>query len=159
MREWAFTTRWEPSSENPDRHFVVGMYPAPRQEVASSEAQFRTYPIRIGDSVSHILLIHPEPDATLEAIWEEHRSGFGRVALVSQAHARRRTLCTVGRTSDGSIELQAVPVSGNAALSGVTPEMGPFELARFFRRMHPDQAFLTGDVLAEGGTCLLLQSI
>jgi hypothetical protein len=104
-------------------------------------------------------LIHPDPDVTLEAIREEYASGFGRVFLVSEAHARRRTLCTAGRTSDGGIELQAVPVSDNSAVSGVIPEMGPGELARFFRRLHPDQQFLAGEVLAERGTCLLLQSL
>lgn len=158
MREWALSTRWEPSSENPDRHFVVGMYP-PGQESASPDVRFRTYPIRTGDSVSHVLLIHPDPDVTLEALWEEYRSGFGRFSLVSEAHPRRRTWCTAGRTSDGGIELRAVPVSGNAALSSLTPDMGPPELARVFHRINPDQAFLAGEVLAEGGTCLLLQPL
>ena len=158
MREWAFSTRWEPSSENPDRYFTVGMY-SDKQEVASSEVQFGTYPIRTGGSVSHILLIHPDPDVTLEAIREEYASGFGRVSLVSEAHARRRTLCTAGRTSDGGIELRAVPVSDDSPVSRVIPEMGLLELAGFFRRLHPDQQFLAGEVLAERGTCLLLQSL
>jgi hypothetical protein len=158
MREWAFSTRWEPSSENPDRYFTVGEYFDP-QEVASSEVRFRTYPIRTGGSVSHLLLIHPDPDVTVEAIQEEYGSGLGRVSLLSEAHTRRQTLCTAGRTSDGGIELQAVPVSDNPAVSGVTPEMGPVELARFFRRLHPDQQFLAGEVLEESGTCLLLQSL
>ena len=158
MREWAFSTRWEPSSENPDRFFTVGNYFDPKK-AGPSEVRFLTYPVWSGGSVSHILLIHPDPDVTLEAIREEIASGFGRVSLVSEAHARQRTLCTAGRTSDGGIELRAVPVSDNPALSSVTPEMGPVELARFFRRIHPDQQFLAGEVLGESGTCLLLQSL
>ena len=158
MREWAFSTRWEPSSENPDRYFTVGKY-FDRQETAPSEVGFRTYPIRTGGSVSHVLLIHPDPDVTLEALWEEHASGLGRVSLVSEAHVRRRTLCSAGRTSDGGIELRVVSVSDNDAVSGVTPAMGPWELAPTFHRLNPDQEFLAGEVLGESGTCLLLQSL
>jgi hypothetical protein len=158
MREWAFSTRWEPSFENPDRYFTVGKYFDP-QKAGPSEVRFGTYPIWTGDSVSHILLIHPDPDVSLEALWEEYRSGFGRVSLVSEAHARRRTLCTAGRTSDSGIELRAVPVSENPALSSLTPEMGPHELASIFHRIHPGQQFLAGEVLEESGTCLLLQTL
>lgn len=158
MREWAFSTRWEPSSENPDRFFTVGNYSDP-EGAGPTEVRFGTYPIRTGGSVSHILLIHPDPEVTLEAIREEYASGFGRVSLVSEAHVRRRTLCTAGRTAKGGIELRAVPVSDYPTLSSVTPEMGPHELAPIFRRLHPDQQFLAGEVLAERGTCLLLQSM
>lgn len=158
MREWALSTRWEPSSENPDRFFTVGKYFDP-QKAGPTEVRFGTYPVRTGETVSHILLIHPDPDVTLEAIREEHASGLGRVSLVAEAHVRRRTLCTAGRTSDGGIELRAVPVSDDPALSSLTPEMGPHELAPILHRIHPNQEFLAGEVLGESGTCFLLQTL
>lgn len=167
MREWAFSTKWEPAPGQPDRVFYVGMGsrdPDSAQRLARSPQgasrwlSIRSYPIRKPGIVLHVLMLHPDPGISLEVLKERFGSGLGPASLVAETRTQGPTLCTVGQTEDGTLVLRADPLPADSEILDADQwSIGPDRLADLAHTIRPELAWLGGDLLQEGGTCVLMR--
>jgi hypothetical protein len=160
LRDWAPSTRWEAAPGEPDRWFTVAMRPpAGDDEPAAGPAAGRFHTFSVPDASKHVLLVHPNPDVTLEELRGAYGSGLGPVDLVDEAHARSRTLCTVGRAADDRTVLRTDAVGPEVKYDPLVNGPDLQRIARISRDLRPELQWLIGDLLEEGGSCFLLRPL